>query len=517
MAEKYIMQNMINGVCQYPDLWPNTETDLGSFILNLPSINGDVFKVGVKKELDYIESAEQEYIGNGIHTFTVPAGITKMNYGITAKNGISILDNTFKIGSTSVQMPLNLYATMNHTNQYINNRLTVKDNIIAIYARNTSSPSNIRVSFDRGSTWEDRHCSYAPAGKIIVGGDNDDIWVIASINTNAVVTYSLDSGTTWHQVTMPINSTPSEWIHINPFYYNGTWYFSNYYCNSFSKTTNFIDWVIWGPDLTQNLGIDDITFSGNTFRQMFSVGNRIYILAETIIEINYEDVSVIPVIYYTDNEFQSISIYKSPFYEIEPFTEYRYAWADNSSNTIYFIDQTFKKIYKTTNGFINHTMVYDGSSTLTNLNVVNSGLSKDYLYIFNTSSFGNSKVYQLKRSNDSSTFTQMTGLGEPTQNTIIDSSAKYNSNEICLLAYSSSPDSISIRKTKENSTDYTGTYINDNNSSSTDSWVSNVPIGFPMMWKNNITVTPGQTFNVFLTGGDGHAIFRWGTGNAIRV
>ena len=97
MAEKYIMQNMINGVCQYPDLWPNTETDLGSFILNLPSINGDVFKVGVKKELDYIESAEQEYIGNGIHTFTVPAGITKMNYGITAKNGISMIDNTFKI------------------------------------------------------------------------------------------------------------------------------------------------------------------------------------------------------------------------------------------------------------------------------------------------------------------------------------------------------------------------------------------------------------------------------------
>jgi hypothetical protein len=162
-------------------------------------------------------------------------------------------------------------------------------------------------------------------------------------------------------------------------------------------------------------------------------------------------------------------------------------------------------------------MVYDGSSELSGMNIVNSGLSKDYLYIFNTSPFGNSKVYQLKRSNDSSTFTQMTGLGTPTQNTIIDSSAKYNSNEIYLLAYSNSPDSISIRKTKENSTDYTGTYINDNNSNSTDSWVSNVPIGFPMMWKNNITVTPGQTFNVFLTGGDGHAIFRWGTGNAIRV
>ena len=186
-------------------------------------------------------------------------------------------------------------------------------------------------------------------------------------------------------------------------------------------------------------------------------------------------------------------------------------------NNIYFIDQTFKKIFKTTNGFINHTMVYDGTSTLSNMNIVNSGLSKDYLYIFNTSPFGNSKVYQLKRSNDSSTFTQMTGLGTPTQNTIIDSSAKYNSNEIYLLAYSNSPASISIRKTKENSTDYTGTYINDNNSSSTDSWVSNVPIGFPMMWKNNITVTPGQTFNVFLAGGDGHAIFRWGTGSSIKL
>lgn len=111
-------------------------------------------------------------------------------------------------------------------------------------------------------------------------------------------------------------------------------------------------------------------------------------------------------------------------------------------NNIYFIDQTFKKIFKTTNGFINHTMVYDGSSELSGMNIVNSGLSKDYLYIFNTSPFGNSKVYQLKRSNDSSTFTQMTGLGTPTQNTIIDSSAKYNSNEIYLLAYSNSPASI---------------------------------------------------------------------------
>ena len=171
MAEKYIMQNMVNGVCQYPDLWPNINTDPGSFILNLPSINGDVFKVGGKKELDYIEPAEQEYIGNGIHTFTVLEGVTKMNYGITAKNGISMLDNTFKIGSTSVQMPLNLYATMNHTNQYINNRLTVKNNIIAIYTKNTNSTSNIRVSFDHGSTWEDRHCSYAPAGKINIGGN----------------------------------------------------------------------------------------------------------------------------------------------------------------------------------------------------------------------------------------------------------------------------------------------------------------------------------------------------------
>lgn len=42
-------------------------------------------------------------------------------------------------------------------------------------------------------------------------------------------------------------------------------------------------------------------------------------------------------------------------------------------------------------------------------------------------------------------------------------------------------------------------------------------VGFQMMWKNNITVTPGQTFNVFLAGGDGHAIFRWGTGSSIKL
>ena len=32
-----------------------------------------------------------------------------------------------------------------------------------------------------------------------------------------------------------------------------------------------------------------------------------------------------------------------------------------------------------------------------------------------------------------------------------------------------------------------------------------------------VVVTPGQTFNVFLSGGDGHAIFRWGTGSSIKL
>lgn len=31
-----------------------------------------------------------------------------------------------------------------------------------------------------------------------------------------------------------------------------------------------------------------------------------------------------------------------------------------------------------------------------------------------------------------------------------------------------------------------------------------------------VVVTPGQTFNVFLAGGDGYAIFRWGTGSSIK-
>ena len=32
-----------------------------------------------------------------------------------------------------------------------------------------------------------------------------------------------------------------------------------------------------------------------------------------------------------------------------------------------------------------------------------------------------------------------------------------------------------------------------------------------------VVVTPGQTFSVTLSGGDGHTIFRWGTGSSIKL
>lgn len=52
MAEKFITQSMINGVCKHPELWPNIDTDLRSFILTLPNVDGNTYKIGVKKELN---------------------------------------------------------------------------------------------------------------------------------------------------------------------------------------------------------------------------------------------------------------------------------------------------------------------------------------------------------------------------------------------------------------------------------------------------------------------------------
>ena len=42
---------MINGVCKHPELWPDIDTDLGSFILTLPNVDGNTYKVGVKKRI----------------------------------------------------------------------------------------------------------------------------------------------------------------------------------------------------------------------------------------------------------------------------------------------------------------------------------------------------------------------------------------------------------------------------------------------------------------------------------
>ena len=95
MAEKFITQSMINGVCKHLELQPNIDTDLGSFILTLPNVDGNTYKVGVKKELNYIAPGEQKYISNGNYTFTVPAGVTELAYSTAAKNGVSIINNNF--------------------------------------------------------------------------------------------------------------------------------------------------------------------------------------------------------------------------------------------------------------------------------------------------------------------------------------------------------------------------------------------------------------------------------------
>ena len=161
--------------------------------------------------------------------------------------------------------------------------------------------------------------------------------------------------------------------------------------------------------------------------------------------------------------------------------------------------------------------MYDGSSTLSGINVVNSALSKDYLFMFNTSTYGGSKMYQLRRDDNTSTFTSPQGIGTIFQNTTVACCANEN-NESYLLTYkNASPTGIKVFKSMLDSLDYIGTYTNGASSNSTDTWISSIPNGIKMIWKNNVVVTPGQTFSVTLSGGDSSAIFRWGTGNNIVI
>lgn len=394
-----------------------------------------------------------------------------------------------------------------------------------IYTPGTTSGHNLKISRDKGVTWELQNCSYAPNGKIIIGGTNNNEWVISSINTNAVVTYSLDSGVTWHQSTIPTSNNPATFVNINAFYHHNTntWYFSNYNANEFAKTVGFTNWVLFNQTFDDTVYGEDVTYSVCQFNQMFSKGARIYVVVKTLAEINYSDNIYIPNIRYTDDDFVTTTIQVDPQYtrnpSIDQYNEYRYIWTDNNSinNDIYFIDSSFKKIFKTTNGFQSSALVYDGSSTLSGINVVNSALSKDYLFMFNTSTYGGSKMYQLRRDDNTSTFTSPQGIGTIFQNTTVACCANEN-NESYLLTYkNASPTGIKVFKSTPDSLDYIGTYTNGASSNSTDTWISSIPNGIKMIWKNNVVVTPGQTFSVTLSGGDSSAIFRWGTGNNIVI
>ncbi len=43
-----------------------------------------------------------------------------------------------------------------------------------IYTPGTTSGHNLKISRDKGATWELQNCSYAPNGKIIIGGTNNN-------------------------------------------------------------------------------------------------------------------------------------------------------------------------------------------------------------------------------------------------------------------------------------------------------------------------------------------------------
>ena len=126
----------------------------------------------LKKELNYIAPGEQKYISNGNYTFTVPTGVTKLAYGIAAKNGVSIINNNFKVGSTSVHFATNIYSNTVDNNNYSNYRISAAGDIVVIYTPGTTSGHNLKISRDKGATWELQNCSYAPNGIKMIWKNN---------------------------------------------------------------------------------------------------------------------------------------------------------------------------------------------------------------------------------------------------------------------------------------------------------------------------------------------------------
>lgn len=528
MTDKYITQTMINGQCKRPDLWPDINTDAGSFILNVGNVNGNDIKIGVKYEIDYITPTESLYATPGTYTFTVPAGVTNLHYGVTTQTGGARV-NSFKLGIKSIKFPDTYYTDTSENSDMVNmnnTKIIVSDDEQVIIIKYVSSVvyeyQFFKVSHDGGATWTTHQIStdfnYNKGvfpNKMSIGGISYTNYMTA-VSPSGHFIYSDDYAFSWKHSKIA-TSIASNYINYNgvlSIYHNYKWYIVPGDATEVMESDDLLDWsvkLLSYPSLSAHF--ENITQISYYNRLTISVNDRIYLITTTSIT-SSTFTGTIPIVYYTDDEFETIHYILHSDFQNAGFTTYRYVWADAETNDFYFIDTTGRKVYRTKD-FITSKLL--ASNVTPALSLDRSGLSKDYFYLITAGFTTSVRMLQINRYDDSYEVSDLSSMYDASVNTGYDLYAVPRSSTSHLIYYNNVTNQYSILKPAPDSTDYTGTYTNDNNSHSTDTWISDTPVGQKMIWKNNQAVTPGQTFTVSLTGSESNAIFRCGTGNTIIV
>lgn len=523
MTSKFITQTKINGSCKHPDLWPDINVDAGSFILDVGTINGNIIQVGVKYEANYITPTETLYSIPGTYTFTVPEGVTNLHYGVTTETGGARVDS-FKLGIKSIKFSETYYTADYDQTNLVDPKIIVSDDgetIILKYSSFNSTNQFFKVSYDHGISWTTHEISTTFnnnlnfGGKLSVGGFNNEIYITTASSSGQYI-YSTDNGLNWTHGILA-TSLSSEYLSYNGkyfIYHNNAWYIMSQSSKEVMKSTNLVDWEVIQVNIESvSIPFENITSFEIFNRLTFTDNNRIYIASRVNIASTTHN-GIIPIMYYTEDDFATIHYILHSDYKTYGLTEYRHVWPDSITGDFYFIDATGRKVYRTKD-FVTSKLL--ASNVTAGLSLDRTGLSKDYFYLITQNSFVSARILQINRYDDSYEVSDFSTMYDITVNSSYGLHAvPYNSTSH-LIYWNNSTMHYSILKPAPDSTDYTGTYTNDNNSHSTDTWISDTPIGQKMIWKNNQTVTPGQTFTVSLTGAESNAIFRWGTGNSIIV
>jgi hypothetical protein len=113
------------------------------------------------------------------------------------------------------------------------------------------------------------------------------------------------------------------------------------------KSTNLIDWEVIPVNIESvNIPFENITSFDILNRLIFTVNNRIYIASRLNIT-STTHTGIIPIMYYTEDNFETIHYILHSDYQTYGLTEYRHVWPDPITGDFYFIDITGRKVYRT--------------------------------------------------------------------------------------------------------------------------------------------------------------------------